>query len=362
MVSTEELRGFIRQALSHGEGFDKAMERCFGGAGPAHASEAEQEDFRAAAEQLWKREAEAFNPDADAAIAPLRDLVLALTMRIADWIRSLDRRGLDPSELPAEPMMRLSEMSGMLTGVIEVLNGTDESDPEEIRRLHETVGRLAPVIDRTIAEAEAGVSGGEQPQPHITRPPEPESVFVLTVRLKGIKPSIWRRVRVPGSYTLGDLHVVVQTIMDWDGDHLHEFVVNGRRYADPMDMEDPDILDEEEVTLDELGLAASARFEYTYDFGDGWKHEIKVHRVVSAEAFPLNERVAVVCVAGKRAAPPDDCGGVAGYMWLLDLLDRPKESLSEIDLERVEHFGYEFEPEEFDIDRVNAILHGEPQW
>ena len=234
-------------------------------------------------------------------------------------------------------MTRLGEMSGMLNGVVELLNDTDESDPEEIRRLHEMISELEPIIDNTIEEAETEPAGWEEPVPWTTRPPEPESVFVLTVTLKGIEPSIWRRVRLPGSCTLGDLHLVMHTVMDWGGDHLHEFVVNGRRYADTVDMDEPGLLDEEEVTLDDLGLAASSRLEYTYDFGDNWKHEIKVHRIVSADAFPAEERRAVVCVTGARAVPT------------------------------VEYFADEFDPEEsdpgeFDIDRVNAIFRGEPQW
>ena len=233
-------------------------------------------------------------------------------------------------------MKRLSDMSGMLNGVMELLNKTDESDPEEIRQLHENISELEPIIDNTMEEAETVPAGGDQTEPWITESRGPESVFVLTVTLKGIKPRIWRRVRVPGSYTLGRLHLVIQTVMSWDGDHLHEFVVNGRHYADAFDVDDPDLLDEEEVTLDELGLAASSRMEYTYDFGDNWKHEIKVHRIVSADAFPPEERSAVVCLAGEWAVPT------------------------------VEHFNDEFDPEKsdpekFDIDRVNAIFRGESQ-
>ena len=50
--------------------------------------------------------------------------------------------------------------------------------------------------------------------------------------------------------------------------------------------------------------AKGDRFEYEYDFGDGWKHEIKVEKVLEPEAgvkYPT-------CIAGERACPPEESG------------------------------------------------------
>ena len=146
MVSTDELRAFIRQALSRGKGLDQALERCFEADAPTDSSAEQRERFLAAAEELWTREAGRFDPATDAKLAPLRDDVLALVRRIADWIRSLDERELDPTALPAEPMERLGEMSGMLGGVLEILNREDDSSPEEIENLRDALGKLDPVV------------------------------------------------------------------------------------------------------------------------------------------------------------------------------------------------------------------------
>ena len=61
----------------------------------------------------------------------------------------------------------------------------------------------------------------------------PRSILQLKVRLLGISPMIWRRVLVPASMTLRELHGVVQLAMGWEGIHLFEFVVRGARYAGP---------------------------------------------------------------------------------------------------------------------------------
>jgi hypothetical protein len=45
----------------------------------------------------------------------------------------------------------------------------------------------------------------------------------LKVSLPGSRPLIWRRVRLPLTATLGDLHDAIQVLFGWDGDHLHVF-------------------------------------------------------------------------------------------------------------------------------------------
>jgi hypothetical protein len=71
------------------------------------------------------------------------------------------------------------------------------------------------------------------------------------------------------------------------------------------DLEELNMLNEKRYTL-EAALGDSIReFIYEYDFGDSWRHRIKVTPVTKPKAdwtYPL-------CIAGARAAPPDDVGG-----------------------------------------------------
>jgi hypothetical protein len=136
--------------------------------------------------------------------------------------------------------------------------------------------------------------------------------------------------------------------MGWDNSHLHEFEIDGVRYSAPgFDLDV--VLDESRVALWELGLGAKDRFDYCYDFGDNWQHTICVQEILPAE-----ERAGCpVCTTGKRAAPPDDCGGVWGYGDILEALQHPDDPEN---AERLEWVGDEFDPEAFDIDSVNERL------
>ena len=130
-----------------------------------------------------------------------------------------------------------------------------------------------------------------------------KSVVSLKVTLREAKPPIWRRVLVPGAFSLGDLSDVILSAMGWVGGHLHTFDVAGRDYGVPGLVED--VADENRITLNGVLKAGVKRFTYTYDLGDNWDHVISVEKTGPAadgQSYPL-------CVAGKRHCPPDDCGG-----------------------------------------------------
>lgn len=176
-----------------------------------------------------------------------------------------------------------------------------------------------------------------------------EAVYQIKVTLKGSKPSIWRSFQVTGDTNLYELHRVIQVVMGWDDYHLHEFIVDGLHYGEP----DPEYFfemnDETGFTLSQVVRAEKSRFTYEYDFGDGWGHALLVEKILPPETgvrYPI-------CLKGKRACPPEDCGGIWGYESLLEIIRDPEDSEHE---EMLEWLGEGFDPEEFELDAVNQGL------
>jgi hypothetical protein len=183
------------------------------------------------------------------------------------------------------------------------------------------------------------------PQPKKEAPVE--SIHQLKVTLKGLEPPIWRRIQVPSDITMDGLHVVLQIAMGWEFDHLHQFVV-GRQYIGDASLLD-EVQDETTTRLREIAPRKRSKFRYEYDFGDGWEHDIVVEAIQPPEpgaAYP-------VCLAGERACPPEDCGGVWGYADLLEIMADPKHEAYE---EMLEWLGAPLDPEKFDLDKVNKKL------
>ncbi|MFD9889002.1 plasmid pRiA4b ORF-3 family protein [Amycolatopsis sp. NPDC059027] len=179
----------------------------------------------------------------------------------------------------------------------------------------------------------------------------PAPVYQLKMSLKGAKPPIWRRLEVRADTTLSLLHEIVQIAFEWEHSHLHVFQTPYGDFGIP----DPELAfgDESAVALEQVAPEAKSKFRYLYDFGDHWEHEILVEKVVDADPAATYPR----CTGGRRAAPPEDCGGVGGYEHLVATLADPDDPDHESQLDWMGLCdGDEFEPEHFSADEVNEEL------
>ncbi len=173
-------------------------------------------------------------------------------------------------------------------------------------------------------------------------------LFQLKITLHESKPPIWRRIQVPDC-TLGDLHELIQAAMGWENYHMHQFIIGDERYGIP----DPELglKNESMVRLSQIVPQGGTpfRFRYEYDFGDGWLHDILF------EDCPPNDvgQKYPVCLKGSRACPPEDVGGVWGYVEFLEAIADPKH---ERHGELLEWIGGEFDPEEFDAKAATIAM------
>jgi hypothetical protein len=173
-------------------------------------------------------------------------------------------------------------------------------------------------------------------------------VYQLKITLEGVVPPVWRRLLVPGGYTLDRLHRAIQYAMGWHDYHLHSFEAGGVQYGEP----DPDgelaVVDELDHRLDTVA-AKGDRLRYTYDFGDWWEHEVLVEDVLPADPEQRYPR----CLAGEGACPPEDVGGPEGYQEFLVALSDPRHPQHSA---MGEWIGRPFDPDEFDPDRASTLL------
>lgn len=189
----------------------------------------------------------------------------------------------------------------------------------------------------------------QQPTMSTRKQSTPQTIYQLKITLKDIRPPIWRRVQVTNDRTLGKLHQIIQESMGWTNSHLHTFLIGGAEYGQPMPEYDFDVRNEQRVKLSQIVTGEKFKFLYIYDMGDSWKHEVLVEKVLPADPqvrYP-------VCLTGKRACPPEDCGGVGGYALFLEAIQDPEHPEHEALLEWV---GGEFDSDVFDVNAVNRML------
>ena len=177
------------------------------------------------------------------------------------------------------------------------------------------------------------------------------------VSLLDIDPRIWRRFQLGADDTFGDLHVAIQESFDWDKDHMWVFRTAGRdrrTLAGPGPSElgyrSDEIPNARDVKLTQHFRRVSMTCRYTYDFGDNWVHAVKLRRrMTSAERFQR------LLVAGSRAAPPEDCGGIYGYWRLIEMVETGNDPWG---LEPDEQPGWidTWKPDQFDLAAAKAAF------
>jgi len=196
--------------------------------------------------------------------------------------------------------------------------------------------------------------------------PPVKHIYQFKITLKGISPPIWRRIQVPSTYTFWDLHIAIQDAMGWFDCHLHEFRIRAKTgeklvFGIPSEDDDYFLVDERMLPgwrhkISKYEEIIPSSFVYTYDFGDDWIHKIDFEEIKPAETGATYPR----CIKGKRACPPEDCGGAWRYPALMAILADPsneeyKDTKAWVESQK----EGPFDPEHFDPSAVEFDDHKE---
>ncbi len=138
--------------------------------------------------------------------------------------------------------------------------------------------------------------------------------YQLRIWIREISPQIWRRLLVRSDSTIAQLHDTLQIAFGWSDGHLHQFLIRGKPYGvwKPGGISFCD--NPHQVRLCDFHFRCKERWMYEYDLTDSWQHEIRLEQILPldpATYYPI-------CVAGKRRAPLEDCGGPWAFMALRD--------------------------------------------
>ena len=177
--------------------------------------------------------------------------------------------------------------------------------------------------------------------------------YLIQIALRGSKPKIWRRILVSSDLLLSDFHKIIQTTMGWTNSHLHQFIKNQAFYTQKMVdddfWEEMNNIDYSKIKISDLLIEEKDKMIYEYDFGDGWQHNIILEKIDTTE----ENKIITTCLTGKNNCPPEDCGGIWGYVNILDILKHPDHEEYK---ECIEWFGEEFDPKCFDKNEINKRL------
>ena len=174
--------------------------------------------------------------------------------------------------------------------------------------------------------------------------------YTLRIELVNSKPLIWRELEVPSSLSLTSLAQAILLAFGWNEDHLHQFLVSrNNHYATSMNELGgtlyPGTKDGSRYNVSHLLHKPDDSVPFEYDYGDGWYHKVKLE---SVDYYADDETKAVRLIGGANACPPDDCGGIYRYRYLVELMQK-KPQLRELS-EFYDWMGCKWDPEFFPMD------------
>ncbi|WP_168797396.1 plasmid pRiA4b ORF-3 family protein [Neolewinella litorea] len=163
-----------------------------------------------------------------------------------------------------------------------------------------------------------------------------ESIYLVRITLDGSRPTIWREVLIPSGTRQSLLHHIIQAAMGWRGTEDYQFFPSLHREQNRPG----------EPTLGDLLGKVGEQCGYEFD---NWYHDLELRDIRQAQGrthYP-------VCIAGARACPPQDIGGVAAYNEKIKILNDPSHYEYE---ELASWLTQDFNPGAFNMDQTNLRL------
>ncbi len=209
---------------------------------------------------------------------------------------------------------------------------THDDDAELLRRFQATIAgaelselrRLADNLGLLAARTAVPLDRRELRRPSLQQ----VCLFRIRVDLDTAQPPIWRRLDLRSDLNLDVVHEVLQAAFAWSNSHLHRFSLGGgpfdahsQLFLCPWDVEEgeEDGVGAGQVRLDETLQQPGDVLQYVYDYGDSWELTLRLEEVRPAGP----DSPPAIALDGRRAAPPDDCGGMTDAESLADVLDDP---------------------------------------
>ena len=344
-MDSDDAEAYMCDALARGENDpDAILAHVISGRSLFFPTKEDENEFNLLWGELWDEVCGRYDPEKDVH-KEMRSVFIDLNDQCLQVLRELDGNMVSPSDVATNPVsMQLGELSAMIHSMLVMSTLTDENAEEFPFPLDEMKHKVSAMIADMGEQLHEGCSTGISAVAG-------DPVYQLKISLKCAKPPIWRRVLVPSGMELEELHSVIQVVFGWRNCHLHQFI-DGRTYY-LTDGEDDGFsgmtVEESGVRLQDLLRREKDKIVYEYDFGDSWEHEVLLEKVLA----PNLKKPLPLCVKGKRACPPEDCGGIPGYYHLLETLSGADCEEKE---ELLEWLGGPLEPEAFDLIGVNAQL------
>jgi hypothetical protein len=330
-ISEYAVQSYIRDALYRG---DKDISRIIKRISPPPCAELSSQERKILTEYITEglREfGKTYSPFTDKTTGPIRQRVAELHTAVIELAARIEKGDIDPSWLPKHTFIIFSQIQNHAAGVMEDLDA--EPTDAELEAMDNSLDSMIETYEDIKEMIEEALGNFRRNRLSLVKAGSREGMTaerLLQISVGGT--DVWRRLMVPETCRLEELHTIIQALMGWKNSQVFRFSADG-----PLDGKS---------TVKDLG--GRGVMEFLYEYGAKW-----TVKIILLSLYEKPGETRVRCVAGAGAAPPEYIGGPLRFRKVLSALEGGNDS------ERLGarlELGQDFDPGSFDLEACNRSL------
>ncbi|MDR2178276.1 MAG: plasmid pRiA4b ORF-3 family protein [Treponema sp.] len=278
---------------------------------------------------------------ADHAMGPIRQRVGELHTAVIDLYTRLKKSRVDPSILPPHTYIVLSQIQNHAAAVLEDLDTDESPPPDELEAVDSSLDSMIDTYDDIKELIEEAITSFRRSNLSLVNPGKDTTNPWRMIQLSIGGTSVWRRITIPETFHLADLHMIIQSVFNWTGRLDCRFNVDksirGITSTGP--------LENRHKVADLCGEGITELF---YEYGNGW-----TVKIIILPRYDGGENETLRCVAGAGAAPPEQVEGPLRFRKTVSALERGADKEKQA---AQEELGPDFNPEFFNLEDCNQAL------
>jgi hypothetical protein len=278
----------------------------------------------------------------DQKVGPVRQEICELHTAIIDLSCHLQRTEIDYTILPKHTFIVLSQIQNYTSGILEDIDIEEEPSEIELTAIDNSTSDMIDIYEEIKEMIDISRDTFRRTNLTLVKNDDTDSRAWRTAQISIGGTDVWRRLLLPQSLDLSDLHRIILKLFDWSGLQPHKFTLD---YISGSDFLDTEENVKENLNIKEL--IDNYLNELNYEYGPRW--------TVKIIFSPCNETniKKPLCVAGENSPPPERVEGplrFRRFISALEINDEPEKEAAQNEL------GKNFNPAAFDINECNRHL------
>jgi hypothetical protein len=279
----------------------------------------------------------------DKKTGPLRQRAAELHTAVVDLAVRLEKGEIDPTWLPKHSFVILSQIQNHAAAILEDLISIDDVPENEMRAIENSLDSMLDTYEDIKEMIDKSLDEYRRSNITLVRNTTTEGPVWRTVQISIGGTEVWRRLVLPQTTRLFELHKLIQGLFGWTEIFPFRFLFD---YTSHLELLDDQGCVKTSLMLSDL--SGQGFSELSYEYGACW-----TVKVIILAVHNEGENETIRCVAGEYAAPPERIEGPLRFRRFLSSLDSHRED--ERNTARA-HLGAHFDKDLFDANESNKQL------